>query len=201
MIDPSSSEQGQRLYLVRHGETEWSLTGQYTGRTDLALTSAGRLQADKLAAYFNGIQIDAALTSPLIRARQTCEAAGFSGVAEIDADLAEWNYGDYEGRTSADIRRERPDWDVFRDGCPSGDSITNISDRADRLIARLQARTGTIALFSHGQFGRVLVARWIGLPIWQARHLAFDPAAIGILGNDRHRPQIAVIRSWNNVPQ
>jgi probable phosphoglycerate mutase len=186
-----------RLYLVRHGETEWSLTGRHTGRTDIALTARGEDEARGLASRLRDIRFARVLTSPLQRARRTCELAGLSAVAAIETDLAEWDYGDYEGQRSADIRKHRAGWNVFRDGCPHGETPAQVSDRADRLIARLRALDGNVALFSHGQFGCVLAARWIALPLIEAQHFALDPASLSILGYDPHHPEVAIIALWN----
>jgi broad specificity phosphatase PhoE len=189
-----------KLYLIRHGETEWSLSGQHTGRTDLPLTARGADAARELAPWLGAIAFAHVLTSPLQRARQTCEMAGLGAAAETVPDLSEWDYGDYEGQRSADIHKVLPDWDVFRDGCPGGEAPQQVSDRADRLIARLHAGEGNVALFSHGQFGCVLAARWIGLAAVEGRHLSLDPASLSILG---HRPGYSgtrVIAAWNAVP-
>ena len=148
------------LYLIRHGETEWALSGQHTGRTDIPLTANGEDEARELGRHLRDIRFAHVLTSPLKRARQTCELVGLDKVAEIEPDLAEWDYGDYEGKRSVDIRKGRPDWNVFRDGCPHGEMPAQVSERADRLIARLRTLDGKVALFSHGQFGGVLAARW-----------------------------------------
>ena len=142
-----------RLHLIRHGETEWSLSGKHTGRTDLALTPRGEDQARALEPVLRGIAFDHVFTSPARRAQRTCALAGLGGPAEVEPDLTEWDYGDYEGRTSADIRQERPGWNVFRDGCPGGESGANVALRADQLIARVAALHGDVALFSSGQFG------------------------------------------------
>jgi len=154
-----------RLYLIRHGETEWSLSGQHTGRTDLPLTAHGEDEARKLEPWLRPIPFARVLTSPLQRARQTCELAGLGAAASVEPDLAEWNYGDYEGRLSRDIRKARPDWNVFRDGCPNGEMPGQVSARADRVVARLLALDGNVALFSHGQFSRALATRWIELSV------------------------------------
>lgn len=191
------NNQPLRLYLVRHGETDWSLSGRHTGTTDLPLTTEGHRQADRLASYFHARGLSHVLTSPRRRARETCKAAGLAGEATTDADLAEWDYGRYEGRTTADIHRERPGWDVYCDGCPGGETSADVAARADRLIARLREYTGGVALFSHGQFGCALAARWIGLPIAEARHFAFDPAAIGILADKPGRSGTSQIVRWN----
>ena len=155
----------QSLYLVRHGETAWSLSGQHTGRTDIPLTEQGEGDARELAERLRGVSFSRVFTSPLKRARRTCELAALNKVAEIEPDLAEWDYGDYEGQRATEIRKVRPDWNVFRDGCPRGESSAQVSKRADRLIARLRTLEGDLAIFSHGHFGRVLAARWIGLPL------------------------------------
>ena len=165
-----------RIYLIRHGETEWSLSGQHTGRTDIPLTARGEDEARELGQRLRDIQFARVLTSPRQRARRTCELAGLGPVAEIEPDLAEWDYGDYEGQRSADIRKARPDWNLFRDGCPRGEMPAQISDRADRLIARLRVLDGNVALFSHGHFGRVLAARWIGLPVSEGQHFLLPTA-------------------------
>jgi broad specificity phosphatase PhoE len=186
-----------RLYLVRHGETAWSLAGRHTGRTDIALTAHGEDEARTLAPRLRDIQFARVLNSSLKRARQTCELAGLGAAAEISAELLEWDYGDYEGRRSVDIRKQRPDWNLFRDGCPGGEMPTQVSDRADRLITELLALDGNIALFSHGQFGCALAARWIGLPLIEAQHFKLGTASLSILGHDPHHPGVAVIALWN----
>jgi broad specificity phosphatase PhoE len=152
-----------RLYLIRHGETAWSLSGQHTGRTDIPLTEQGEQDARKLAEPLGAVKFSRVFTSPLQRALRTCELAGLGEVAEIEADLTEWDYGDFEGQFSVDTRKKRPDWNLFRDGRPRGESPAQVSERADRLIALCRTLEGNIAIFSHGQFGRALAARWIGL--------------------------------------
>src|ERR1035438_10369222 len=153
-----------QVYLVRHGATSWSSEGRHTGRTEIPLTVQGERNARGLAARLGAVAYTHVFTSPRLRARRTCELAGLGGAAEIDPDLAEWDYGGYEGMNSADVLKSRPDWNLFRDGCPGGESPAQVSGRADRLIARLRRLEGNVALFSHGHFGRVLGARWIGLP-------------------------------------
>ena len=185
------------LFLIRHGETQWSLSGQHTGRTDIKLTTHGEDQARGLAQCFLDIKFNHVLTSPRQRAQQTCQLAGLGAAAKIEPDLAEWDYGDYEGQRSVDIRKQRPDWNIFRDGCPNGEMPVQVSDRADRLITKLRLLDGNVALFSHGQFGCVLAARWIGLPLVEAQHFALGPASYGILSYDPHHPEIANIQLWN----
>lgn len=186
-----------RIVLVRHGETDWSLSGQHTGRTDLALTARGEQDARELAERLGALAFNRVLTSPLQRARRTCGLAGLGAVAEIESDAVEWDYGDYEGLRPVDIRKERPDWNIFRDGCPRGESPLQVAKRADQLIARLLKLKGNIALFSHGQFGRVLGVRWIGLPIGQAQHFLLGTASVSILGFGHGRADEPAIVLWN----
>jgi probable phosphoglycerate mutase len=190
-----------RVHIVRHGETAWSLAGQHTGRNDLPLTTHGEQMARALAPLLAKMSFSAVLTSPSLRARETCALAGFGASAVSEAKLAEWDYGDYEGMRTTEIRRLHPDWDVWRDGCPGGDVPADASNRADRLIEQLLGFTGNVLLFSHGQFGRVLAARWIGLPAFQGQHFTIDPASIGILGFEADHPQRRVISLWNASPQ
>jgi probable phosphoglycerate mutase len=188
-----------RLYFVRHGETEWSLSGQHTGRTDLPLTTRGENQARCLEPMLRAISFAHVLTSPARRAQRTCELAGLGGSAEVEPDLAEWDYGDYEGRTSRDIRLDRPGWTVFRDGCPGGEAVAMVSVRADRLIARCAALSGNVALFSSGQFGCSLAVRWIGLPVVQALHLMLGTASVSVLAYNPAHPDLRVIAHWNHT--
>jgi probable phosphoglycerate mutase len=185
------------LYLIRHGETEWSLDRRHTGRTDIPLTTNGESEARELGKHLRDIQFSHVLTSPLKRAQQTCVLVGLDRVPEIEPDLVEWDYGDYEGKQSVNIRKERPDWNVFRDGCPHGEMPTQISDRADRLLARLRNLDGNIALFSHGQFGSVLAMRWIGLAVDEAQHFPLGTASLGIFAFDPHHPTVPTIALWN----
>jgi broad specificity phosphatase PhoE len=185
-----------RLYLIRHGETEWSLSGQHTGSTEIALTAHGEDMARGLGQRLQGVAFTHVLSSPRLRARETCELAGL-GQPAIEPDLAEWDYGDYEGKRSMDIRKERPGWTIFRDGCPNGETPQQVSERADRLIARLAALEGNVALFSHGHFGCVLATRWIGLPVIEGQHLQLDPASLSLLGNAPSHPEVHVIALWN----
>lgn len=181
---------------MRHGETAWSLTGQHTGRTDLPLTPHGEAEARALGAALQGVKFDQVFTSPRARARRTAELAGHAAAA-VNFDLAEWDYGDYDGKTMAEIRTTRPDWDIYRHGCPGGESPEQIVQRADRIIARLAAIDGRVAAFSHGHFGRVLAIRWIGLPLGSARNFAVNTASYGILDRDAVRPRIV---QWNITP-
>ena len=185
------------VYLVRHGETAWTITGQHTGRTDLALTSRGEEQARSLGPRLNGLRFDHVFSSPLRRALRTCELAGFAGPATLDPDLLEWDYGHYEGRTLAEIHRERPDWELFRDGCPGGESVLQITERADRVVSRLRTLKGNVLIFSSGHILRILAARWIDGPAALGRRLVLDPACVCLLGYD-HGGLDSVIRLWND---
>ena len=189
----------QRLYLVRHGETAWSLSGQHTGRTDIPLTDKGEGDARELAERLRGISFSRVFTSPSQRARRTSELVALNRVSEIEPDLAEWNYGDYEGQRAGDIRKGRPDWNIFRDGGPRGESPAQISERADRLIAKLRTFDGDIAIFTHGHFGRVLAVRWIGLGIEQAQHFLLSTASLSILGYGHNFADEPAIILWNAV--
>ena len=186
-----------RLFLVRHGETEWTISGRHTGQTDVPLTKHGETSALKLGLCLRIVEFSRVFTSPLQRARKTCELAGLEPAAEIDPDLTEWNYGDYEGQGSAEIRKNRPAWNVFTDGCPNGETPAQISDRADRLINRLRTLAGNVALFSSGQFGSVLAARWIGLGITAGQHLPLNTASLSVLGYSMSHPGVPVLELWN----
>jgi probable phosphoglycerate mutase len=186
-----------QIYVIRHGETEWSVNGRHTGRTDLPLTENGERRATRLRGMLQGIAFARVLTSPLQRARRTCELAGFGAVAQLEPDLHEWDYGAYEGLTSAEIRARRPGWNVFEDGCPQGESVEQVSERADRLLSRLRPIDGAVALFSHGQFLRSLAVRWIGLPVPDGQHLALDTGSVGILGFEHHSGEIPAVCLWN----
>jgi broad specificity phosphatase PhoE len=186
------------IYYVRHGATEWSDSGRHTGRTEIPLTDQGERRARGLAARLGSVGFIRVLTSPRIRARRTCELAGLGRAAEIDPDLAEWDYGEYEGLRSGEILGLRPGWDLFRDGCPGGESPAQVRERADRLIARLRALDGNIALFSHGHFGRVLGARWIGLPVGDGERLLLDTASLSILAFERAGSAPPAIALWNS---
>jgi probable phosphoglycerate mutase len=188
------------IFLARHGETAWSKSGRHTGRTDVPLSEQGERNARGLAEALSGVRFGMVLTSPRQRARRTCELAGLGAAARPDPDLAEWDYGDYEGLRSADILKLRPGWELFADGCPGGESPAQVSARADRLIARLRSVEGNVALFSHGHFGRALAVRWIGLPIGDGGRLLLDTASISILSYDRGRSAAPVIALWNARP-
>jgi broad specificity phosphatase PhoE len=188
------------IHFIRHGETAWSLTGHHTGRTDLPLTVKGEHNARELHERLRHLTFDHVFTSPRHRARQTCELSGWAACAHIDPDLAEWDYGDYEGRRSTEIHTERPDWDIFTDGCPAGESPEQITARADRVIAHLRTYSGRVALFSHGHFGRVFGVRWIGLPITQARHFSLGTASVSVLGQGARPADPPVIMQWNLLP-
>jgi broad specificity phosphatase PhoE len=186
------------VYLARHGETAWSLSGQHTGLTDLPLTERGERNARALGERLRGLTFARVFTSPLRRARRTCDLAGFGGAAESDGDLMEWNYGQYEGRRSAEIHAECPDWQLFRDGCPGGESPTQVGARADRVVGRLRAAQGDLLLFSSGHFLRVLAARWLGLDAAAGRYLLLSTASLSALGYE-HGVSQPVIRLWNDT--
>ncbi len=189
-----------RLHLMRHGETEWSRTGRHTGRSEIPLTARGEQMARALVPLLGATSFSTVLTSPRMRARSTCALAGLEAQAEVEPDLAEWDYGDDEGRTSIEIRAERPDWDIWRDGCPNGESPTAVTERADRLVRRLRGLSGDIALFSHGHFGRVLATRWLGLPVAAGAHLVLEPATLSLLALDARHAMTPVIERWNVAP-
>ena len=190
----------QRLFYFRHGETAWSLSGRHTGVTDIPLTPKGEAQARALNPWTGAISFEHVFTSPRIRARATCELAGLGAQAIIETDLAEWNYGDYEGRRTVDIRDGRPGWDIYRDGCPNGERPPEIGARVDRLIARLRDLGGDIALFAHGHLGGVFVARWLGLAPADGRHFSVGRASMGVLSWDRDHAEIPVVALWNAAP-
>lgn len=186
-----------RIVLVRHGETAWSVSGRHTGRTDVALTDAGREHARALGRYFAGRRFAQVMTSPLSRAAETCRLAGLGDQADVDNDLREWDYGSYEGRRTADIRMTRPGWDLWVDGVPDGETVEEVGQRADSVIERARAADGDVALFAHGHVLRVLGARWIELPPAGGRHLALTTAAVSVLGWERETP---VVDCWNLTP-
>ena len=186
------------IYLARHGETAWSLSGQHTGLTDLPLTEHGERNARQLGHRLSGLTFAKVFTSPLQRAVRTAELAGFTAVAEVDRDLLEWNYGDYEGRRTTEIHVERPDWQLFRDGCPGGESPSQVGARADRVVRRIRALQGDVLVFSSGHFLRVLAARWLGLEPAAGRFLLLSTASVSALSYE-HNLSEPVIRLWNDT--
>jgi len=190
----ASSEPPGEAYLIRHGETEWSLSGRHTGATDIPLTENGRNAAQRLAARLGRVEFSLVLTSPMRRARETCDLAGLGGRAEIDPDLSEWNYGAYEGLKSSEIRRVAPGWMLFTEGCPGGEGPEEVGARVDRLIQRVRAARGSAALFGHGHLFRVFAARWIGLPATEGRRFLLDTSTLSVLSHYRGTP---ALRCWN----
>ena len=186
-----------QIFLIRHGQTAWSESGRHTSRTEIPLTPEGEWGAQRLAGPLRGLKLAAIFSSPRLRARQTCELAGLGPGMAIEPDLAEWDYGEYEGLRTPEILARRPGWNLFRDGCPGGESPGQVGARADRLIARLRGLGGSIALFSHGHFSRVLAARWTDLPVLAGQRLALDPASLSILNYEHHDPASPVIALWN----
>lgn len=184
------------IYLVRHGETEWSKSGRHTGRTDLPLTPSGEAEARALHSRLAARSFDQVLASPLQRAVRTAELAGFATTPETD--LMEWDYGDYEGLTSAAIHARRPDWELFSDGCPGGESVKQIAERADRMVSRLKGARGNVLVVSHGHFLRALAARWIGQPVLFARALLLSTASVSALGFGHDRLDEPAIGLWNS---
>ena len=187
------------IYIARHGETAWTVTGQHTGLTDLPLTPQGERNARGLAGRLEDLTFTKVFTSPLQRARRTCELAGFGSGAEIDNDLVEWNYGAYEGRRTADIHAERPDWQLFRDGCPGGESPADVIGRAEKVLSRVRAVQGNVLIFSSGHFIRVLTARWVGLePSVHSMSFLLSTASLSAVGYDQDFAK-PVIRLWNDT--
>jgi broad specificity phosphatase PhoE len=186
-----------RVVVVRHGETEWSASGRHTSSTDLPLTDEGRRRAEGLAGALSKWTFAAVLSSPLRRARETCEIAGFGSRAELDDDLREWGYGEYEGLTTPEIWERDPDWSLWRDGCPGGEQPSEVAARADRVLARLAAADGDGLVFAHGHLLRVLTARWVSLEAAFGARLALGAGAISVLGHER---DTRVIERWNEVP-
>ncbi|QEH33384.1 Alpha-ribazole phosphatase [Aquisphaera giovannonii] len=187
-----------RIYLLRHGETEWSASGRHTSDSDIPLTPRGEDEARALGALARNWRCAIVLTSPLQRARRTCELAGFGDLAEVDPDLVEYRYGAYEGRTTAEIREQHPGWNVFRDGCPGGESVREVTERADRVVARLRGATCDVLIFSHAHFLRCLAVRWLGLDLSAGAMLLLSTASVSILGYD-HGPEEPAILRWNDV--
>lgn len=187
-----------QVYLVRHGETAWSLSGQATGRSDISLTDRGERDAQELGARLKGLTFAQRLTSPLQRARQTAELAGFGKCMDVDADLTEWDYGTYEGQRTADIRAERPGWRLFEDGCPGGETLEAVSVRAERVIDRIRALGADVLVFAHRDILRILTARWLRLHAVEARNFYLTTASLSILGY-HHDLDEPVIRLWNDT--
>jgi len=186
------------VYLARHGETAWSVSGQHTSLTDLPLTEQGEGNAHRLGEQLKRLTFTAVFTSPLQRARRTCELAGFGARADVDRDLLEWNYGKYEGRRTAEIHVERPDWQLFHHGCPGGESPEQVGARADRVVQRIRAIAGDVLLFSSGHFLRVLAARWLGLEPVAGQHFVLATASLSVLSYE-HSLSEPVIRLWNET--
>ena len=186
------------VYLARHGETAWSVTGQHTGLTDLPLTERGERNAKRLGERLAGLFFAKVFASPLQRAIRTCELAGFGATAEVDRDLVEWNYGDYEGLRTAEIQAKRPGWQLFRDGCPNGESPEQIGARADRVVRRVRAVQGNVLIFSSGHFLRVFAARWLGLEPFAGKLFMLDTASLSALSYE-HDLSFPAIRFWNDT--
>lgn len=191
------SDDAAELVLVRHGETEWSLSGKHTGRTDIPLTANGERGAEAVRRSLDRWRFSRVFVSPLGRAQETCRLAGLGAHSEVRDDLMEWDYGEYEGRTTADIRRERPGWSLWGEGPLGGETVDQVGARADRVIAEAAASPAPVAIFAHGHILRVLTARWLGLEADAGRLFALDPSTISILGHER---ETRVIRSWNRLP-
>jgi broad specificity phosphatase PhoE len=185
------------VYLARHGETAWTISGQHTGLSDIPLTEHGERDARALGERIRGLQFARVLTSPLQRAAKTCTLAGFGDIAVTDADLVEWNYGEYDGRTSSEIRKTRPDWELFHDGCPGGETLDQVAARADRVVAKLRSADDTALVFSSGHFLRILAARWLGQDPQVGRLLYLNPATLSTLGYE-HSKNKPVLRLWND---
>jgi len=190
------SARGPRVFLLRHGATAWSESGQHTGRTDLPLTDEGRRQAERLAARLARETFALVLVSPLARARETARICAYGQVAEVEPDLLEWDYGDYDGRTAADIRRERPGWTPWTGGFPGGETLEEVAVRADRVLARVQEVEGDVALFAHGHILRVIAARWLEQPPLLAARYYLATATLSTLAWERETP---VIERWNEA--
>jgi probable phosphoglycerate mutase len=192
------SQKLPEVYLARHGETAWSLSGQHTGLTDLPLTERGEQNARRMAERLRGLTFARVYTSPLKRVKRTCELAGFGDVAEVMPELVEWNYGDYEGLKTVEIHKARPNWHLFRDGCPSGESPAEVGERADRVVKKVRTVSGDMLIFSSAHFLRVLAARWLGLPPEAGRYLVLSVASVSVVGYE-HNLSEPVIRLWNDT--
>ena len=183
-----------QLWLIRHGETEWSLSGAHTGRTDLPLTAEGERRAAAMGEFLKGRPFSLVLTSPMLRARETCRIAGYGAQAQIETNLSEWNYGDYEGKSTPDIRKERPGWELWHDGVPNGETVEQVYARAGQVIHRTEQSDGDVALFAHGHILRILTACWLSLKPVDGRLFALSTATLSILGYEREQ---RVISRWN----
>jgi broad specificity phosphatase PhoE len=188
------------VWLIRHGETEWTVSRRHTGLTNLPLTDAGEKQARALRSRLQTVSFVRVFNSPLQRAARTCELAGYGLVAEVDKNLVEWDYGDYEGKRRPEILADRPDWIIFRDGCPNGESPMDVAARADRFISRIRTTPGKVAVFSSGHFLRVLVARWLGSDASAGRYFKIGTGALSVLGYDHDSTNEPVIRLLNEQP-
>ncbi|MBY0528832.1 MAG: histidine phosphatase family protein [Rhabdochlamydiaceae bacterium] len=186
----------RKIYLIRHGETSWTLSGQHTGKTDLPLTPKGEQDALLLGKRLKGHTFEKILTSPLKRAEHTCELAGLAKHVYRDPDLVEWNYGDYEGLTTQEIHKRSPNWTIFERGAPNGESLSDVSARANKILAKIHSIHGDIALFSHGHFLRILAARWLNLPAQEGKHLLLSACSLSILSYERQTPVLAL---WNDT--
>lgn len=188
-----------KIYLARHGETRWSVSGQHTGTSDIPLTQQGEKNAKRLSKRLEGLAFKKVLSSPLQRAIKTGELAGFGDQLSIDPDLIEWNYGDYEGMTTVDIQKNNPNWFIFRDGCPHGESPQQIAERCDRMIKKLRAIDGNILIFAHAHILRMLTTRWLGLEPEQGRLYFLNTGSLSILGYEHNNYSEPVIRLWNEI--
>lgn len=185
-----------KIYLIRHGETEWALSGKHTGKTDIPLTSRGEEEGRLLGKRLKGHTFEKVLTSPSQRAEKTCELAGLLKHAYHDVDLMEWDYGDYEGKTTSEIWKSDPHWTIFDRGAPNGESVADVTGRANRLLSKIHNCKGDVALFSHGHMIRVIAMRWLSLPTTQGKHLLVSPSSLSILSFERQTPVLAL---WNDV--
>ena len=186
----------KKIYLIRHGETAWTLSGQHTGTTDLPLTHNGEKQAESIGIQLKGISFEKVLCSPLKRATQTCALAQLPCQASTDDDLKEWNYGEYEGLTTPEIWKKNPDWNIFSNGAPNGERVEDVSLRAERIIKQLLSVEGNCAIFSHGHFLRILTARWLELLPREGKHFSLSPGSLSILGYERATPALLL---WNRL--
>jgi broad specificity phosphatase PhoE len=190
-----------KLYLARHGDTAWTDSQQHTGLTDLPLNKRGEEHARQLGERLRVFSFSRVFTSPLQRAAKTCELAGFGAGAEVDRDLVEWDYGRFEGKVTSDVLKERPGWELYRDGCPEGETPGDVAGRADRFIARVHGIAGDVLAFSSGHIIRMIAARWLGLPPAAGRFFFCDPASVGVLGFEHDSRDQPIIRLWNFVGQ